>query len=175
MISLSDRTLQIINAIGFQGVWWSVVFLKNGSLPLVALFIGINFYLHRHRSYEEWKWVFLVFLLGITGDSLLSGLGVIVFDTKSFLLPMWMIGLWLSFSCTLNSSLSWVFHGSFYKVGLIGAAGGASSYWAADRLEVLQISQPLIWSLSFIGLFWFLIFSVYGLLVSRFSARKLQG
>jgi hypothetical protein len=108
--------------------------------------------------------------LGFIIDSTLASNGLIMF-ASGVVLPgfttLWMLGLWLGFATTLNSSLQWLFKRSWLAI-VFGAIGGPTAYWSGVKLGALTLG-PITLSLCAIGACWAIAMGCFVLLIKRLS------
>lgn len=148
-----QRNRIIFNAALFQVGWLSCV-LGGNTIALVAtLSILSAHFIFFSRQYQEWSLITAVGLLGFIIDSILVALGVLSFEPTGLFIPLWLLCLWILFACTLNHSLSWLKRWPLLAV-LLGAIAGPSSYFAGSQLAGVELSTPLLFSLSLIAIIW---------------------
>ncbi|MCE9679486.1 DUF2878 domain-containing protein [Shewanella sp. AS1] len=149
----------IINLLLFQLCWFSAALLLEYGALVILLLIAVHFGLSPTPR-EDAKLLLLV-PIGVLVDGLLIHSGV--FSSTSpqslgsidSLFPLWLLLLWAIFAISFNHSLKWLTRTSFMGVALVGAIGGASSYWAGIKLgrlttqwneaELLLLLMP-IWA-----------------------------
>ncbi|MCB0391559.1 MAG: DUF2878 domain-containing protein [Bdellovibrionales bacterium] len=157
-----SAAFKIWNAIIFQLSWWLIAYWQNKAVLIVLFFITLHFFLISIENLkQELKIVFYSAGIGVFFDTLLNTLQIIKFGNENtFFLPFWMIVLWLAFSITLNNSLKWVFKSKIFAFSL-GACGGSLSYWAAYKLNTINIALPIWQVLSLLFLAWGLFFGLF--------------
>lgn len=166
---------KVLNLIGFQLSWWAIALYREKAILMVLLLIGIHFYfLRKSQKLGEFKFVICVTFLGFIIDSILLNLNILSVEGSLFLflelIPIWLIILWVAFACTLNHSLSWLFHSKLWAF-FIGGLGGASSYIGAAKLGTINIHIP-DW-IFFILLF--CIWSTFFCVISLFKKKSIKG
>jgi hypothetical protein len=98
-----------------------------------------------------------VVLLGLVVDSLLSGIGLLLFKNNSaWVAPPWILAMWLNFALVLRVSLRWL-QGRYLLGGLMGALGGPAAYWAGERMGAVSFGAPLITTLAVLAIIWALV------------------
>ena len=142
----------LINALGFQIVWFTCALTVNNSKPwnyiFVALttftFLGQHFYFSKSPKSEIVLLVQIVFI-GWTMDTLLALNHLIIFSNSfhaplNFIQPLWLTCLWMSLAVTINHSLLWLQKlGSWCSV--FGLVFGTLSYLAGERFQVLHFES----------------------------------
>jgi hypothetical protein len=111
-----DHKNSIINAIGFQLVWFICVQGNdlNAAVAVIALLVV---YLMMFRTEFKVLMGLTVFsLIGYLGDGIIAMLFQLDYlgsldynDNLNFLAPLWLLGLWLGFATTMNHSMQWLF------------------------------------------------------------------
>lgn len=66
---------------------------------------------------------------------------------------VWLTGLWALTAAAFYGCLSWM-RGNWHWAALVGAAGAALSYAAAERYGALQLGTPRYWSLGVFAVEW---------------------
>ena len=152
----SDNT--IVNAIGFQAIWWSCILLGNLALPLVACLIVFHIYFHS-RAFDELRIILFCGLIGFLLDAVLTAAGIFEFGAQAFYgwPPAWLLALWFGFSATLRNSLDF-FRKHMVLAALLGAISGAGSYLAAERLGAVDFPLGLVESYILLAAIWALLF-----------------
>jgi hypothetical protein len=131
----------IINAIGFQLVWFICV-QGNDLNAVVAVIALLVIYLMMFRTDLKILMGLTVFsLVGYLGDGIiamifhLDYLGSFNYnDHLNFLAPVWLLGLWIGFATTLNHSMQWLFKTPFLTV-FIALFLVPVSYFAGIKLS----------------------------------------
>jgi len=171
----------IVNALGFQLIWFACAFTANSAWPVNSLWIGALtlIFLCQHiyftlKKKSEFVLILKVAIIGWMMDTLLIQSQLISFESSypnklAGIQPFWMTCLWLSLGATLNLSLAWLKKLSFLSP-LIGALIGTFSYYAGDRLSVLHFQSTL--SILLTSLFWGLVLPILILLATDESSRS---
>ncbi|MEL0637409.1 MULTISPECIES: DUF2878 domain-containing protein [Marinomonas] len=153
----------LINAVLFQGVWFSCVL--GGSyvaLPvtLVYLFLHYHYFMHKRA---EWRLVLLFFLLGVLVDGAFFRLGIFTIpaDMQHFgnLPPIWLLCLWISVATLFAHSLAFL-RTRYGLSALLGFIGPTFSYIAGTKLTDISLAEPIWLSLFVIALAWALILPI---------------
>ena len=111
-----------------------------------------------------------VSVLGFTIDSmnLLSG---VISVPKSAVAPLWLVGLWALFSCTINYSLAWLRNKTLLAV-VLGSVAGPLSYYAGEKIGALMIRD--ISSLLFLAVIWAVVFPIMLLMARKVDRYSLN-
>lgn len=152
--------LRVLNFIGFQLVWFGSVIGAAQGLPwfgpLLALAYATAVVATSDNARSEASFLALAAVFGYVGDSTLVASGVIAFPEAAQLgapSALWMVGLWVSFSGTLRSSLGWLV-GRPVLAALLGTVAGPLSYWAGARLGAIELSAGLTVSALSVAVLW---------------------
>jgi hypothetical protein len=124
----------IINLVLFQASWFSAAFLTQHAWLIMSAIVVLHFILSPTRK-RDFAILALV-PIGIVADKLQLHLGVFTVGNGFF--PAWLVLLWVMFTVSLNHSLNWLSRFSLPALGLIGAIGGSSSYWAGIQAGVIE-------------------------------------
>ena len=156
---------------------WIICVMSVAENSYITAYIAIVFVIIIHFSVVKyydilnWKKEFALLicagLLGLFIDSINVHLGI--FETTlrqedNYFAPLWLIGLWLLFSLTINHSLSWLKNKLVLSMGL-GAIFAPSAYYAGVELGALYLpTQTLTTSLFVIAIEWSVVMPIILLL-----------
>lgn len=130
------------------------------GLVVVPILFGIHIAAIETRKVRA---VFRVALttmaIGFIMDSLLIILGTV--EPKRWIIPaplttLWDIMIWANFSLMLDTSLLFL-QKKPLVAAFLGAFSAPGAYYAGDRLGALNLSEPLLGSLIWIGAVWFFV------------------
>ncbi len=116
----------------FNGIWALCVFGQSDYLIWAA--IGVLVLAFMTRATWEKSLVYML-VLGLLFDSIATLLTIFNFSSSTFVLPVWLLVIWVAFVLTLSSSLAWIWKRSSWQAGLIMATAGCVSYTVALRGE----------------------------------------
>lgn len=136
---------KVYNIVWFQAVWWGMVYLQQYAIIGGLLLVGLHFALMESDRINELFYSFVVAALGLGMDSFLAWYGILNFrpgEIFNLYPPVWLMVLWISFSCTLRFSLKTIISKLWLAVPL-GGLGGAGSYIAGAKLGVLELGADL--------------------------------
>lgn len=159
--------MMIINVILFNAMWFGCIYWGNVFVPLVLMWAFFHFTLSQNAR-EEMSFVFMVTLLGTVIDSALIHLGVFIFSSDQYVIPLWLIAIWLSFSLTLNSSLSFLKRSLILQY-VIGAVAPPLSYLAGSKLGGVTFGYSHTVSLITLSVIWLCLLPFLFKLNKRFS------
>ena len=159
------RAAAAVNLVLFQLGWLACVLgAASGSAWIgvfsVALLLAVHFTLI--GGWRELPLVGLCLAMGGVFDTVLVRTGLVEYAAHApwmGLAPAWILAMWASFATTIGHSLAWL--RSRTAVGaLFGAIGGPLAYWAASRLNAVELKEPtsailalaLIWSVSAVAI-----------------------
>jgi hypothetical protein len=151
---MTERMRIAINFVGFQLAWFACVLggARGWQWLGPALVVLLTAW-HLKSSCNplvELRLLLIGSMLGIVFDQILLTSGWIDYPSASvstsswpnWLLPPWMMALWLIFCTTLNVSMRWLRAYPMVAV-LFGAIGGPLAYWSGAKLGAMIWLQPL--------------------------------
>lgn len=148
-----SNKLIIFNFVQFQLLWWVCVLSAEPGLSAGALLLVTGLTLLHLHFVEGWRQsipLLLAALIGCLFDQVGYRMGWVDFsyhNSGASFIPLWMMALWLAFSCTLNVSLGWL-QNQPLLAALLGAIFGPLAYWGAQQLGVVILSSEikgLVW------------------------------
>lgn len=152
------NAFNIANFVGFQAIWFTAILFGNDLIWLAFLLILVHVYWVRIKEVE------LTFLLGcatigIGIDSFLAVTGVYIFTPMpQFLpIPLWLVAIWLGFAATLRHSLRYLMNNTLWSV-IAGAVAGPLSYFAGERLGVVDFGYGNVTTLIILSVTWAMLF-----------------
>lgn len=159
------------NAVLFNLSWIAIVMTHSSviALAIVVLHLAVHFVL-LGKGRSEAVLVAGVTLLGAVLDQLLFLTGVFTLAGQPALAPFWLACLWPVFA----TSLMHAFEGLQHRPSLaavVGAVGGALSYFAGARLTAVEFSSPL-WGPTVIALLWAVLFPLLLKCATRLSRHS---
>lgn len=136
------------NAVGFNIVWAVTVFGAAGGLPwagpaALLVFATIQVSMASRPRYDLAAMAVFA-TAGLLIDSAWSLSGALSYAAGwpvPQLAPVWLVGLWASFSLTLGHSLAWL-RPRRGLAALFGMAGGGFSYWMGARIGAVELAIP---------------------------------
>lgn len=170
-----------VNFIAYQLAWFAVVAAAAHGRPWIAVmpagaFIAVQMALSRRRALDL-RLLGVAACLGIVIDGALSAAGWLSYAAPAPALPpggapLWIIGLWASFSLTLTRSLAWLCGHPLWALAL-GALGGPLAYWSAARgFQAVRFVSPSFRALAALAAGWALAISVLFYLMRRWAGPQ---
>ena len=154
-----DTVKLIVNALAFNACWFGLVLLGNVAVPFALMWVALHITLQQ-EPWQELRYIAAVLAIGVVSDSLLVTTGVLTFETSTLWLPGWMIALWLSFSTTLNHSLSVLRRSRLLRAG-VALTGAPSSYLLGSRLGGVELGFSLPVTFAIFSVTWFILLEVF--------------
>ncbi|CAA0123762.1 Uncharacterised protein [BD1-7 clade bacterium] len=151
---LTQRPGIVVNSLWFNAFWLSAVLGGNSMLAVPAALLVVHLWWIR-MDLAEVIFILCVVLLGAAIDSVLVVYGVFEFSTTP-LIPAWLILLWAGFAATVRHSLR-VFDRHWAIAALFGGFGGATSYFAGEKLGVVGFGHSLQATLLTLVCIWMLL------------------
>lgn len=145
---ISNKKL-IVNAIGFQLVWFICVQGHTLYAVIATLALLSLYQLMFNTQSKTWKALIAFCLIGYFGDGLIATMfnlnyfgsisinqntDVVLNQSINLLAPLWLLGLWFAFATTLNHSMQWLFKTPFLTV-FISLFFVPISYFAGIQLS----------------------------------------
>lgn len=155
---------KIFSVLAFKLLWVGLVIYQNAFIWIALILIALMLVINLNTSRDLFI-VLGIWLLGMVTDQALLSLNILEFG--STYLPIWLAILWLAFSATLYS-----IHQFFQPMTpgmkmLIGACGGALSYYAGYLLGSVEFTYSVLSSILVIGLSWLALFPLFLVILSR--------
>jgi len=141
------------NLIAFNLMWLGLVLGRADWLwlvgPLVLTYLALLIISNTLRPTQ----ILLPAAIGVSIDALITGLGFMSFQGTTWLLPLWLITLWLAFSSTLSLSLA-VFGRSKPIAALCGAVAFPFNYGVGERVGAVAFVEAYWPSVLALSLTW---------------------
>ena len=141
---------KLVNALCFQGVWFTCIFGSDISAISVTILFLILHFNFSPKPFETQ----LILAVGVAGfilDCLIAGFGFIEFKSK-WDFPVFLLCIWIAFAATLKHSSS-VFFTNTFVAAIIGLLAPLS-YFAAQNMGKVVYSEPLYSSIILHALLW---------------------
>jgi len=149
----------IVNVIGFDLVWFGLVYWGNSFIPIALILLGLHFCFISKFKTKELQLVCIVALIGIAVDSTLQVFDVFIFESDTTL-PFWLITLWACFAATLCHSLNFLQKSKILQ-WLIGALLAPLSYIAGNKLQAVSFSLTTESTFIILSLIWGLLMIIF--------------
>lgn len=159
---------KIIINLGIFQIGWFVCILAGNIAAIIftaaALLIHGKWLVQQQR---EWLLIAVLTSVGCLWDYMLARCGLIEFaGGGSYLLPLWMVCLWLLFATTVSHSLAWL-RRYLWLAALLAAIAAPASYYAGTLISDSQLTSPIEIPLLVIAAGWAVLVPL-----SLYSARK---
>ena len=150
---------KILNYLYFQIGWTACILGVAHHRPWIApmstaILIAIHFLFFSDQPGKESLFMAATSLIGCAMDLFFIHIGVYSFPPAAA--PMSapiLFSLWLLFSSTINSSLSWL-KGRYILAALLGFIGSPLSYLSGSRLGAIIFQSPIWPRLIILGVAW---------------------
>jgi len=158
------------NFVLFQVSWFATAYSAAQQWSLLATLsvqTGIGLHLVLSADYRKELGVLVCAgILGLMVDSLNLMFNVF-FISDSKIAPLWLVGLWMLFACTINHSLRWM-NDRLLLAAMSSSLAGPVAYYAGDSLGALNLNSD--WGLLILAFQWVWVLPV--LLVIARSLNK---
>ena len=166
----------ILSVTQFYISWVACIFGVTHDAPMTGPVVVLGLLtLHLSLTRDRKQDALLILIVGLIGSVIetaliLVGLYAFTGHSLSWVCPVWMTALWMSFGATLNHSLRWL-HGRYGWAAVLGAIGGPLSYYVGVHLGALTFLSTLEFTLSVLAMSWALIVPSLVFLTELLSAR----
>jgi hypothetical protein len=150
----------ILNYAGFQIGWFLLVLTQSGWAILWALaFVAMHAVVFGNK--REWQTVIPIMMFGLLVDLIWHLSPAVQFIGTGQPVPLWLVGLWLTFPLTLNHSLAWLKGRLSLQIAL-GVFGGGGSYVAGTQFGAAEmepwalVAVPLAWGIWLPLFYWWI-------------------
>ena len=147
--------------LSFNALWFSVVYLARdhcsalaGALCVLWTLIFISLRpLEQRRALSLWSLSGVT--LGYLGDGLALHyeLYIAIDPPLLYPTPLWLLGLWMSFSAFAPVGLGWALDRAWLAV-VLGAVSGPLSYLAGVRIGAMRFGETMTTALIVTALLW---------------------
>ena len=169
-MSLNINGKFLTNALVFQAVWFICVL---GNNVYAAISVMILVCIHKslfNISSKDWVVLLAFSITGYLGDSIIAKLLNFQYSNDlPFIGPLWLLGLWVAFSTTLNHSMKWIFKTPYHAI-LIGLLLVPLSYLAGINLSNSdQLNTSNSYAILFLieGIWWACLLLAYQKMISK--------
>jgi hypothetical protein len=156
---LSKTTIyNLINLAFFQAIWFATVIgaaddvLWYGLLGLLG-FLTIHPFISLTAK-TDFQLAGIAVLLGLITETVIVRTHILEYSYNMpfpRLAPAWILILWANMALTINGCLGWL-HERYALAAILGAVGGAGSYFGGIKLGAATTDLPIFISLGLIAL-----------------------
>lgn len=169
---------KIANALGYQAVWFVTLFSASKGHFWFGFFSSLVFsglmLFFGGNAKKDCQIVLIGLILGVSIDSVFAASGWIEYSQawpSINIVPLWIIALWLSFSFTLNHSMSFL-RKNYLMAAVFGFIGGPLAYWCADRIfDVISYGTSTGLVMLALGVCWGLVIPAIFYIDKRISIQ----
>jgi len=154
----------LINIIGFNFVWFGLVYWGNTFIPISLFILAAHLYF-KAKGFGELKLIAAITVTGILVDSLLQYFTVFIFVDSSHI-PFWLVMLWACFGATLCHSLRFLAGSKLLQL-LVGGLLSPLSYIAGYKFKAVDFSLSLYTTYGILAAIWALLFVLFFFLQAR--------
>jgi hypothetical protein len=154
----SDTVRNVINFVLFQVGWFACVLYPGlGAIGLVVVIVIFHLAFISQARMSELQFIGAGTVLGGLLDGLWFNTGILDNGVSGFqLTPIWILGLWASFTTTLSHSLSWISTKPWLPF-ICAPVAGPFAYWSASKMGAVDMPE-LTLSLAALALGWLVVF-----------------
>ena len=150
----------LLNIVGFQVAWIATAYGASSGAPIVGtLTCAATIVLALAVAENRKDLIVMIVALGLYGlaaESLLVIGGLVNYGTAGItpgVAPVWIVALWMAFATLIRPTFSWL-HGRPILASALGAVAGPVAYFAAMRLNALNLPDPMWTGLLAIAVVW---------------------
>lgn len=175
-MQLSNRVkFLVFNFLGLQLTWAACAYGATHEWPSLGVYVGyayvvLHFIFVQQRLRDACA-VIVIASLGIALDILNTVFNVISFPTMSglpFIIPFWLMSLWLVFSLTIPHCLYWL-EKNMLLAFFAGAIGGSASYWLGQSLGAIEFPQSIPFSVIVYFIEWGIVLPLSLILIRKLN------
>jgi hypothetical protein len=142
----------LVNLAIYQAAWFACVLGGDAWAWIAPVLLAVHLYLSPCRR-ADLLLAGVLLLVGLAIDGALRAIGFISFNSRFAPIPLWLMGVWLTFAILPNHSLAWLKY-RLRLSAILGAFGGPLAYWAGVRLDAASFNWPLLPSLLLLAIVW---------------------
>ena len=142
----------IINVIGFDFIWFGLVYWGNVFIPVASVILGLHFYFVSKSKINELYLVCVIALIGILVDSSLQYFEIFIFPGGNSI-PLWLVTLWFCFAATICHSLNFLQNSRLLQL-LVGACLAPVSYLAGHKMDAVSFGLSISNTIIILSIVW---------------------
>lgn len=134
----------LINFLFFQAGWFACVLGAANSMfwlgPFVVLVVSFYYFLVRSNFIREFFFILIVSFIGLFWENLIIAFDIVQYPSGKQIIglaPLWIVAMWISFSTTIDISLSWL-NGRKVLSTLFGFIGGPLAFYGGEKLGAVD-------------------------------------
>lgn len=168
-----SSTAKIINFVWFQSIWFLAILFEDGYLLIIAALLAGHIAFSKHKL-EDTLFGLAIGLYGSLIDGLLLQAGIFEFSNQfHWLIPYWLVTLWMAFGMMLRVSLDYL-QGRYWIAAILGAVSGPLSYVAGQRLDAVTFPQSFSVTVVVLAIIWAITVPLWLWLNAKIIARLAQ-
>ncbi|AYA64348.1 DUF2878 domain-containing protein [Alteromonas sp. RKMC-009] len=144
---------KVLYFVWFQTIWFLAILFTSEYLTIIGLLIAAFFILSPRKKTD------LIMAAGIAVygciiDGALLWSGFFAFsDHEGWLIPIWLISLWIAFGLMLRVSLDYL-QGRYALAAVLGAVSGPLSYYAGAQAGAVIFPADTVLTLGILSAIW---------------------
>tara|TARA_Y100001978_G_scaffold120166_1_gene107054 strand:+ start:1363 stop:1896 length:534 start_codon:yes stop_codon:yes gene_type:complete len=159
----------IFNVFGFKLCWWACVLgAINNQKFLGPLLISVYLIIHifsisKNLRKAEINLLLIAGILGTFVDSLLLNFNILsyegMYNSINFIAPLWITGMWVGFTATLNHAFKNIME-KYFTQTVLGIVAGPIAYATGNSLGAIKFNTlysdnfilliiAIVWGISF--------------------------
>jgi hypothetical protein len=144
---------KLFNALAFNLLWLSCVVGQNPYMWLAAPLLFAYLWFLVSNNMISLSSLLVPAAIGIGVDIILTLAGVFKFQEAFFIIPVWLVVLWLGFAATLSQSLS-IFGKKKWLAACAGAVSFPLNYGVGEKLGAVVFGETYLTSMIILAVLW---------------------
>jgi hypothetical protein len=160
----------LINILGFNAVWFGLVYFGDKFIPVALLYILVHLIFFAKKNSEA-KYLLLISIIGIAIDSILHFFEIFIFVPNNHI-PLWLACLWFCFSTTIFHSLRFLERAVWLQ--LIAGFLAPFSYFAGNKLGAVMFGKTPFFTYTVLAITWSVLFVFFFYLKRNFELTQVK-
>lgn len=161
----------VFNAIWYQALWFTALLGREQYQWVLLILILVHFALSPNRKSDALL-VLTCGMIGASVDNILALQNVYLFpvNTSPFAVPLWLMGIWAGFACTLLHSFSFFMERRILGPLIIGALA-PFSYLAGSKFGAVNFGVDQALAMGVIAACWLIMMPVFALICGKIKTQ----
>jgi hypothetical protein len=141
----------VINLVGYNFAWFGLVYWGDSFIPISLFLLITHLSVVGKVNGEIWL-ILVITAIGIFVDSSLQYFNIFIFTGYNHI-PFWLMMLWACFAATICHSLRFLSNSKLLQA-FVGGLFAPLSYVAGYKFQVVDFSQPVIFTYLMLSVIW---------------------
>jgi len=144
---------KVLYFVWFQTIWFLAILYTSEHVAIIGLLIAA-FFILSPRKKTDLIMAAGIAIYGCVIDGALLWSGFFAFsDYEGWLIPIWLISLWIAFGLMLRVSLDYL-QGRYALAAVLGAVSGPLSYYAGAQAGAVVFPADTVLTLGILSTLW---------------------